>query len=244
MRKSEFARHCQVTPTAIMKAVRDKRITVSANGFIDANGTKNNEYMRTQVARKNKSAKGQQEQTLYAERTPEDRKRVRTDDRDDPDEPPDEPPDDELEPLEIDLGDVPRPRGRPPGPRPQPPQQLPPPPPQNDPVDDARYEVDYAIEKMRSATALNKARLAAMVKATIPRAFVDQVISLIGTSIADHLITLGDRISPDLAALAGSTEASVVRQIKQAIDEDISAALHAMQRVISERYERTIEDAR
>jgi hypothetical protein len=65
---------------------------------------------------------------------------------------------------------------------------------------------------------------------------------LIGTSISDHLITLGDRISPDLAALAGSTEASVVRQIKESIDEDISAALHAMQRVISDRYERALEE--
>jgi hypothetical protein len=197
--------------------------------------------MQHQVDRKNRTIRGRSEGTLYSERTPETRGRVRSD-------PSDDEPDDDLEQdspapaleLEegIDLGEAKRPRGRPPGwRRPQPPPQDP-----DDLIEDTRVEIDYASEKMRSATALNKARLAAMVKATIPRAFVDQVISLIGTSISDHLITIGDRISPDLAALAGSTEASVVRQIKESIDEDISAALHAMQRVIADRYERALEE--
>ena len=232
MNKSEFARYCGVTPPSIARAIEDKRVTVSANGLIDANGRKNNEYRKKHLDRKDRTIRGRSEGTLYSERTPETRGRVRSD-------PGDDGPDDELELEEgIDLGEAKRPRGRPPGwRRPQPPPQDP-----YDPVEDTKAEVDYAIEKMRSATALNKARLAAMVKATIPRAFVDQVISLIGTSISDHLITLGDRISPDLAALAGSTEASVVRQIKESIDEDISAALHAMQRVIADRYERALEE--
>jgi hypothetical protein len=108
--------------------------------------------------------------------------------------------------------------------------------------DDSRSEIDYAIEKMRSATALNKARLAAMVKATIRKDFVDKAISLIGTSISDHLITLGDRLSPDLAAMAGSTEASVVRRIKQTLDDDVSAALHEMRRVVADRYAQALEN--
>jgi hypothetical protein len=106
---------------------------------------------------------------------------------------------------------------------------------------DSMSEIDYAIEKMRSTTAINKARLAEMVRATVRRDFVDRVIAMIGTAISDHLITLGDRLSPDLAAIAGSTEASVIRRIKQTLDDDISAALHEMQRVVVERYERRLE---
>lgn len=106
---------------------------------------------------------------------------------------------------------------------------------------DSMSEIDYAIEKMRSTTALNKARLAEMVRATIKRDMVDRVISLIGTSISDHLITLGDRLSPELAAMAGSTEASVIRRIKETLDADISAALGEMQRVVAEKYERQLE---
>jgi len=238
MRQSEFARHCHVSPPAIARAIKSRRIKVSANGLIDTSSAKNVDYMQHQIDRKSRTAKGKSEEQLYAKRTPEYRGRVQTDG-------PDELEGDDLDPLDIDLGDgpdeldAPRPRGRP---RAAPPPQQPPQPNRNDVVEDARVEIDYAIEKMRSATALNKARLAAMVKATIRKDFVDQVISLIGTSISDHLITLGDRISPDLAAMAGSTEASVVRQIKQALDEDISAALHEMQRVVADRYQRQLEE--
>jgi hypothetical protein len=201
--------------------VKDKKVTISANGMVDANGTKNSEYMRHQIDRKNRTAKGRSEEALYSKRVPEGRGRVKNSS-----------PGDEFEGPDVagigpcdEVGE----------PSPQHRQN-------NQTEEDTRVEIDYAIEKMRSATALNKARLAAMVKATIRKDFVDKVISLIGTSIADHLITLGDRLSPDLAAMAGSTEASVVRQIKQALDEDVSAALHEMQRVVAYRYERCLEE--
>lgn len=225
MNQSEFARRCQVSPAAVAKAIKSHRVKVSANGMIDANGTKNSEYMQHQVERKTRTVGGRQESTLYSERVVEGRGRVKTSD-----------PGDELE----DDGDPLEWQGEDP-PESDLPQQ-PPQPKQGQAYDDSRSEIDYAIEKMRSATALNKARLAAMVKATIRKDFVDRVISLIGTSISDHLITLGDRLSPDLAALAGSTDASVVRRIKQALDADVSAALHEMQRVVSDRYEQALEN--
>ena len=98
-------------------------------------------------------------------------------------------------------------------------------------------ETDYSIEKMRSATALNKAKLAQMVRATIRRDFVDEVIGIIGTTINDHLIPMGDRLSPEIAAIVGSTDPSVTRQIKEALDQDVSLSLTEMKRAVKERYE-------
>lgn len=214
MNKSEFARHCGVTPPSIARALSDKRLALSANGFIDANAQKSLAFMRHQIERREKTATGKSRAELYADRVTERRGKVR-----------------DLDPVvgEEDAGPEPPAEEEPLDER------------ENVAINHAISEIDYAIEKMKSATALNKARLAEMVKATIRRDFVDQVISQIGTCISDHLITLGDRLSPDLAAVAGSTEASVVRQIKQLIDEDISVALHEMQRVVTEQYEKRLE---
>jgi hypothetical protein len=219
MNKSEFSRYCEVTPTAVQSAVADKRICTSSSGLIDANHPKNIAYRNHQLERKQKLAKGKSESKPYANRTPDNRKWV------DPSDPPEG---DELE-LEAD--------GLPPLPpkKPLTPEEA-------ALLAAGQSEIDYAIEKMRSTTAINKARLAEMVKATIRRDFVDKVISMIGTTISHHLLTMGDRLSPDLAAVAGSTEASVVRRIKQSLDKDVSATLAEMQRVVVDRYERKLED--
>jgi len=219
MNKSEFGRYCKVTPPSITRAIEDKRIVVSSNGLIDANYPKNVAYYNHQQERVTKTASGRSASKLYSERTPDNRKWV------DPSDPPDG---DELE-LEAD--------GLPPLPpkKPLTPEEA-------ALLAAGQSEIDYAIEKMRSTTAINKARLAEMVKATIRRDFVDKVISMIGTTISHHLLTMGDRLSPDLAAVAGSTEASVVRRIKQSLDKDVSATLAEMQRVVVDRYERKLED--
>jgi len=215
MNKSEFARYCKVTPPSITRAAEHKQILISPNGLIDANHVKNVAYMQHQAERKTRLARGRSDLKPYADRAPETRARVAAGDESD------EPIDDEdLPPL---------------------PPKRPPTPEEQALLAAGMTEIDYSIEKMRSTTAINKARLAEMVRATVRRDFVDRVIAMIGTAISDHLITLGDRLSPDLAAIAGSTEASVVRQIKQALDDDISSALREMQRVVAEKYEKRLE---
>ncbi len=212
MNKSEFARFCGVTPTAITAAVKDGRIVISSNGMIDANRTNNMRYKAKQEERKAKLARGKTERKLFAERNPERREN--------------------LERIRNTAA-------------PNTPFENFQPPPQNQIPsvydESEKTEIDYAIEKMRSTTALNKARLAEMVRATIRRDFVDTVISLIGTSISDHLITMGDRLSSDIAAIAGSTEASVIRKIKEEIDADITAAIVEMKTVIERRYKESLE---
>lgn len=214
MNKSEFARHCSVTPPCVARGIKDKRILTSSNGFIDANHAKNVEFMRYQAERRTRLKQGRTEAELYSERIGGRVVDVEPDELEDSDELPPLPPKKPLTADELALLQADR---------------------------DSMSEIDYAIEKMRSTTAINKARLAEMVRATVRRDFVDRVIAMIGTAISDHLITLGDRLSPDLAAIAGSTEASVIRRIKQTLDDDISAALHEMQRVVVERYERRLE---
>lgn len=227
MNKAEFARHCGVSPPSITRATEHKQILISSNGLIDANAPKNVAYMQHQIERKTRLARGRAETRPYAERSSEHRLAFVARSAPEPDKLPEKEPDES--PEEDD--------------------DLPPLPPKRPPTKEeaaileaGKTEIDYAIEKMRSTTAINKARLAEMVRATVRRDFVDRVISMIGTAISDHLITMGDRLSPDLAALAGSTEASVVRQIKHALDLDVSAALHEMQRVVAERYERRLEE--
>lgn len=212
MTKAEFARHCEVTPTAIHAAVKDGRVKLSHNGMVDAYGVNNKRYRKIQVDRKRRTAKGRSELKLKAERGSENRQNPRR--------------------SEVNSGDLPHVEKALEGYDPPSKKRL-----EAFDQDAAQNEIDYAIEKMRSATALNKARLAEMVRATIRRDFVDEVISLIGTSISDHLVTMGDRLSADLAALAGSTEAAVVRQIKEGIDTDVSASLEEMKRVVRRQYE-------
>jgi hypothetical protein len=202
--------------------VDDKRIVVSSNGLIDAYHPKNAAYCDHQRERKVKTAKGRSELQLSSERTPDNRKWVNPSDPPDGDE------------LELEADDPVDETGLP--------LKKPPTPEEAALLAAGQSEIDYAIEKMRSTTAINKARLAEMVKATIRRDFVDKVISMIGTTISHHLLTMGDRLSPDLAAVAGSTEASVVRRIKQSLDRDVSATLAEMQRVVVDRYERKLED--
>lgn len=222
MNKSEFGRYCKVTPPSITRAIEDKRIAVSSNGMIDANYPKNIAYYNHQQERVTKTASGRSAAKLYSERTPDNRKWVNPSDPPDGDE------------LELEADDPVDETGLP--------LKKPPTPEEAALLAAGQSEIDYAIEKMRSTTAINKARLAEMVKATIRRDFVDKVISMIGTTISHHLLTMGDRLSPDLAAVAGSTEASVVRRIKQSLDRDVSATLAEMQRVVVDRYERKLED--
>lgn len=218
MTKSEFARHCGVTATSITRALKDQKILLSSNGLIDAYSKKNAKYCKTQRDRKKRTAAGRSESTPYAERNPENRqnpKRIigKNDNRNFCDL------GQNSQRSEIQSASNANNIG-----------------PQYDVFDEERTEIDYAIEKMRSATALNKAKLAEMVRATIRRDFVDQVISQIGTSINDHFITMGDRMADGLAAIAGSTDPSIVRRIKEEIDDDVTSSLREMKRVIESRY--------
>lgn len=218
MTKSEFARYCGVTATSITRALKDEKVFLSSNGLIDAYSKKNAKYCKIQRDRKARTAAGRSESTPYAERNPENRqnpKRIngKNDNRNFCDlSQRAQQSNDQSASNENNIAS------------------------QYEPYEDERTEIDYAIEKMRSATALNKAKLAEMVRATIRRDFVDQVISLIGTSINDHFITMGDRMADGLAAIAGSTDPSVVRRIKEDIDDDVTASLREMKRVIETRY--------
>jgi len=214
MTKAEFSRYCGVTPASITAAIKSKKVLVSSNGLIDVYSKKNAKYYKTQRERKERTAKGRSESTPYAERNPENRqnpKRIigKTDNRN------------FCDLSQNAQGALAAGAYGSPG---------------DDVFDEERTEIDYAIEKMRSATALNKAKLAEMVRATIRRDFVDQVISQIGTSINDHFITMGDRMADGLAAIAGSTDPSIVRRIKEEIDDDVTSSLREMKRVIESRY--------
>lgn len=207
--KSEFAKHCGVSPTSIHRGCATGNILVSSNGFINANSVHNRTYRKNAIARKEKTASGRKERRNLADKRPD---------------------------LLGEIGPPAEPE------KPMEPEQN------QGPINapaiatfEDRTEIDYAIEKMRSTTAINKARLAEMVKATIRRDFVDKVISLIGTCINDHLITLGDRLSPDLAAIAGTTEPATIRKIKEILDDDISVALEEMKLVVEMKYKEQLQ---
>jgi hypothetical protein len=218
MTKSEFARYCGCSPTTITRGINDGKISTNFNGLIDAYSKKNARFCKIQKERKARTAAGRSQSTPYAERNPENRANPkRIDGKDD-------------NRKNCDLGqnaqqseDLSASNENSNGS-------------QYNYFDDDRTEIDYAIEKMRSATALNKAKLAEMVRATVRRDFVDQVISLIGTAINDHFITMGDRMADGLAAIAGSSDPSIIRKIKEEIDDDVTSSLQEMKRVIEQRY--------
>lgn len=233
--KAEFSKLCGVSTAAITRAVKKGKISVSSNGKINVYLPTNKLYRKSALDRKQKSARGRQEaaatEALARERSTPPTGQMFT-----------LPPPLELdEEPEWDPHDV---YGRDSG------RSLPPPPtwshnshtePNGSDPDITHSEIDYAIEKMRSTTAINKARLAEMVRATIRRDFVDRVISLIGTTISDHIITMGDRLASDLAALAGSTDARAIREIKEAIDDDTRKTLREMKLVVEQHYAQKLE---
>lgn len=233
--KAEFSRLCGVTNGAVQQAIKKGKISVSSNGKINVYLPANRQYRQNAVERKSKLHRGRQE-TAAAEALARERSATPTG---------------QMfalpPPLELDEGPEWDPHdvysqnsGR----------SLPPPPtwshnshtePNGSDPDITHSEIDYAIEKMRSTTAINKARLAEMVRATIRRDFVDRVISLIGTTISDHIITMGDRLASDLAALAGSTDARSIREIKEAIDDDTRKTLREMKLVVEQHYTQKLE---
>ena len=210
MNKSEFARHCGVTPASVARGLAAGRIYLSRNGLVDANHATNCAYKATQDARKSKTAKGRSESQPYAERNPDNRQNLKN----------------------LDIGS----RADASQSEKESPQKY-----ANFGSLEDKSEIDYAIEKMRSTTAINKARLAEMVRATIRRDFVDEVISVIGTCISDHFITMGDRLASDLAALADSTDPTLVRQIKEAVDTDVTSSLQELKLVIRMRYKERLD---
>ena len=237
--KAEFARQCLVTPSAIDHAVKKGKVVLSSNGMINPTRNKNKQYRAAAIARKQKTAKGKSERTPILERNPENRQKLKRIDLTSEDIDMLDTSDDEFSntrdnPEEDDPtpDPPPRPKGFA-GMEPNTPSGP-------DPIYE-KTEIDYAIEKMRSTTALNKARLAAMVSATIRRDFVDEVISLIGTCISDHLITMGDRLSPDIAAIVGSSEPSVIRRVKEEIDADIRTGIEEMKTTIQRKYHDRLE---
>jgi MinD-like ATPase involved in chromosome partitioning or flagellar assembly len=47
---------------------------------------------------------------------------------------------------------------------------------------------------------------------------------------------MGDRMADGLAAIAGSSDPSIIRKIKEEIDDDVTSSLQEMKRVIEQRY--------
>lgn len=102
--------------------------------------------------------------------------------------------------------------------------------------------IDYQIEKTKAQTAMLNAKLAETLKLLVRRTFVDKVIGRIGTVIVDHLFSMSDRVSKELAGEFGETTPERTIIIKKIIDQDVSRSIEALKRVIRDEYEKEVDE--
>jgi hypothetical protein len=100
---------------------------------------------------------------------------------------------------------------------------------------------DWQIAKIKAQTALTNANLAEKLKQVVHRDLVDSVFGRLGGALSDHLLTMGDRLSADVAALVGTTDPAVVTEVKRLINMDVTRSLRAVQAVIVDYYEKELE---
>jgi hypothetical protein len=120
-------------------------------------------------------------------------------------------------------------------------------PPQQIKIEDTDVEqfnaslADWQIAKIKAQTALTNANLAEKLKQVVHRDLVDSVFGRLGGALSDHLLTMGDRLSADVAALVGTTDPAVVTEVKRLINTDVTRSLRAVQAVIVDYYEKELE---
>lgn len=209
--KAEFARLAGCSPAAITKAVREGRVaTINHGTFIDAEDPKNVSYLE--------NCKGRQSrEDIVKQQNEEIQQEVARQMSG------------ELEQKRAALhlaqnhalgrGGAP---------------MLPPLP---SPASGGDQKVDYEIAKIYASTMKLNADLATTLKKLIKRELVDTVLNRVGTVITEHLLTMGDRMSSDVAAIFESSDPEHTNRIKQLIDKDITRTIETLKRTIREEYE-------
>ncbi len=104
-------------------------------------------------------------------------------------------------------------------------------------VDPDTIKADYQIEKLKAQTSKINLDIAKTTGEVVLRDLVDRLMGRLGTTIASYLLTMGDRVTPELTAVTETIDPERVLQIKTIIDKDITKSLNAVKATIKKEYE-------
>lgn len=208
--KSEFAKLAGCSPAAVTKAVREGRIsTVNHGTFIDIEDPKNTSYLENCKGRKERIDILVQQNEVVAQEVAQEKSRELVQTR-----------------AALHLAQQYGGRGGLP--------QLPPTP---APGSGGDQKVDYEIAKIYASTMKLNADLATTLRKLIKKDIVDHAINRVGTVITEHLLTMGDRVAADVAAIFENSDPEAINRVKALLDKDNTRTIETLKRTIREDYE-------
>ena len=105
-----------------------------------------------------------------------------------------------------------------------------------------QIKADYQIAKLVAQTKSLEIQNDTKLKKLVLREFVDQVIGRIASVMSSHLLTMGDRVSPEIAASCGRHDPEAKVAVKTIIDKDVSRSIEALKAEIDREYESHIAE--
>ncbi len=104
-----------------------------------------------------------------------------------------------------------------------------------------QFKADYQIAKLQAQTKHLEIKNAAALKLLIKRQFVEQAIGRISSVLANHMLTMGDRVSAECAATCGALTPENKIAVKQIIDKDTTRSINALKLEIQKEYKNRVE---
>ena len=203
MRKAAFARLLGITAGAVQSAVKSGNISLTRDKMVNTQHPKNIRYAQECRARKEKLAKGQNEEKKKAENSGW----VKSDTiQQKANASGNEASEGEL----VDPGE--------------------------------NLKADYQIAKLQAQTRSLEIKNAVALHMLLDRKFVDAAIGRIASVIANHMLTMGDRISADCAAACGALTPENKIAVKQLIDKDTTRSIQAMKSEIEKHYYTKVDE--
>lgn len=103
-------------------------------------------------------------------------------------------------------------------------------------------QADYQIAKLQAQTRSLEIKNAVALHRLLDRKFVDSAIGRIASVLANHMLTMGDRISADCAAACGALTPENKIAVKQLIDKDTTRSIEALKSEIEKHYYSKVEE--
>jgi len=195
MRKAAFARLLGITAGAVQSAVKSGNISLTRDKMVNTQHPKNIRYAQECRARKEKLAKGQNEEKKKSDSIQQKANASGN-----------EASEGEL----VDPGE--------------------------------NLKADYQIAKLQAQTRSLEIKNAVALHMLLDRKFVDAAIGRIASVIANHMLTMGDRISADCAAACGALTPENKIAVKQLIDKDTTRSIQAMKSEIEKHYYTKVDE--
>jgi hypothetical protein len=86
------------------------------------------------------------------------------------------------------------------------------------------------LAKIISQTKKLNLEIAAKASEMLPREFVAQAFGKLNAAILDYFLPLGERIAPEAASMAGTSDPEVIRSIQEYIEDEVSRGLESVKR--------------